>query len=76
MKGRRVSAFTDAEEAETGLDEHMPFLLESRLTELGATVQSGANWSEHVEVDGRLITGQNPQSTEAAAKEVVKQLNQ
>ncbi|WP_027953295.1 type 1 glutamine amidotransferase domain-containing protein [Halobacillus kuroshimensis] len=76
VKGKRVSAFTDAEEAETGLDKHMPFLLESRLSELGAHVRNGANWAEHVEVDGRLITGQNPQSTEAAAKEVVKQLNQ
>lgn len=75
VKGKRVSAFTDAEEADTTLDAYMPFLLESKLNELGATVLTGPNWSTHVEVDGNLITGQNPQSTEAVAKEVVKHLN-
>ncbi|GEN54978.1 type 1 glutamine amidotransferase domain-containing protein [Halobacillus faecis] len=75
VKGKRVNAFTDAEEVETTLDQHMPFLLESKLNELGATFVSGPNWSEHYEVDGNLITGQNPQSTEVVAKEVVKQLN-
>ncbi|ASF37802.1 Putative intracellular protease/amidase [Halobacillus alkaliphilus] len=74
VKGKRVSAFTDSEEAETTLDQYMPFLLESKLNELGATVSSGPNWSTHYEVDGYLITGQNPQSTEAVAKELVKQL--
>jgi putative intracellular protease/amidase len=74
VKGKRVSAFTDSEEVETTLDEHMPFLLESKLNELGATVLSGENWATHYEVDGNLITGQNPQSTEVVAKEVVKQL--
>ncbi|CDQ21430.1 Putative intracellular protease/amidase [Halobacillus karajensis] len=75
VKGKRVNAFTDAEEVETTLDQHMPFLLESKLNELGATFVSGPNWSEYYEVDGNLITGQNPQSTEAVAKEVVKQLD-
>ncbi|WP_431801881.1 type 1 glutamine amidotransferase domain-containing protein [Halobacillus andaensis] len=76
VKGKRVNAFTDAEEADTGLDQHMPFLLESRLRELGAVFQSAPNWSEHVEADGTLITGQNPQSTVAVSKEVIKILNQ
>ncbi|MCA0972434.1 type 1 glutamine amidotransferase domain-containing protein [Halobacillus litoralis] len=76
VKGKRVSAFTDAEERETQLDAYMPFLLESKLNELGAEVQSGENWATHYEVDGNLITGQNPQSTEVVAKEVAKQLNQ
>ncbi|TGB02009.1 type 1 glutamine amidotransferase domain-containing protein [Halobacillus salinus] len=75
VKGKRVSAFTDAEERETQLDSVMPFLLESKLNELGAQVLSGENWATHYEVDGNLITGQNPQSTEVVAKEVVKQLN-
>ncbi|MCP3029404.1 type 1 glutamine amidotransferase domain-containing protein [Halobacillus sp. A5] len=76
VKGKRVNAFTDSEEVDTTLDQHMPFLLESRLRELGAEFLSGPNWSEHVEVDGRLITGQNPQSTLAVSKESIKQLNQ
>ncbi|WP_173917885.1 type 1 glutamine amidotransferase domain-containing protein [Halobacillus sp. Marseille-Q1614] len=74
VKGKRINAFTDAEEADTTLDQHMPFLLESRLRELGAVFNSAPNWSEHVEVDGKLVTGQNPQSTVAVSKEFIKQL--
>jgi putative intracellular protease/amidase len=75
VKGKTVTAFTDEEERETTLDVFMPFLLESRLRELGANVIIKSNWSVHVQVDGNLITGQNPQSTTSTAKEVVKQLN-
>ncbi|NMO94345.1 type 1 glutamine amidotransferase domain-containing protein [Paenibacillus lemnae] len=74
VAGRTVTAFTDQEEKETTLDKFMPFLLESRLRELGAKVVTAANWSDHMQADGRLITGQNPQSTLSVAKEVVRQL--
>ncbi|SDJ80469.1 type 1 glutamine amidotransferase domain-containing protein [Salimicrobium halophilum] len=74
VQGKRVNAFTDAEEADTTLDQHMPFLLESKLRERGAHFYSAPNWSEHVETDGILITGQNPQSTVAVAKEFVRTL--
>ncbi|SIS58049.1 type 1 glutamine amidotransferase domain-containing protein [Salimicrobium flavidum] len=74
VQGKRVNAFTDAEEADTTLDQHMPFLLESKLRERGAHFYSAPNWSEHVESDGVLITGQNPQSTVAVAKEFVRTL--
>ncbi|MFC7062910.1 type 1 glutamine amidotransferase domain-containing protein [Halobacillus seohaensis] len=75
VKGKRLNAFTDSEETDTTLDQFMPFLLESRLRELGATFHSAPNWSEHVEVDGNLITGQNPQSTLAVSKEFIKKLS-
>lgn len=52
----------------------MPFLLETKLTELGATVVTGPNWSEQSVVDGKLITGQNPQSTPLVVKELVNKL--
>ncbi|PBB05982.1 MULTISPECIES: type 1 glutamine amidotransferase domain-containing protein [Salimicrobium] len=74
VQGKSVNAFTDAEEADTTLDQHMPFLLESKLRERGAHFLSAPNWSEHVETDGKLITGQNPQSTVAVAKEFVRTL--
>ncbi|SDY20290.1 MULTISPECIES: type 1 glutamine amidotransferase domain-containing protein [Salimicrobium] len=74
VQGKSVNAFTDAEEADTTLDQHMPFLLESKLRERGAHFLSAPNWSEHVETDGNLITGQNPQSTVAVAKEFVRTL--
>jgi len=53
----------------------MPFLLEDKLKELGADFISAPLWSDHVEIDGKLITGQNPQSTISVAKAVVRALN-
>ena len=74
VAGKTVTAFTDEEERETTLDKYMPFLLESRLRELGAEFIAKENWADHIQSDGKLITGQNPQSTISVAKEVVKQL--
>ncbi|UII55887.1 type 1 glutamine amidotransferase domain-containing protein [Cytobacillus spongiae] len=71
---KTITAFTNEEERETTLDRFMPFLLESRLRELGANVKVKGNWANHVQVDGNLVTGQNPQSTVSVAKEVVNQL--
>lgn len=62
VDGRRVSAFTDAEEKAVGLDHVVPFLLASRLVERGADHQPADDWTPQVVVDDRLITGQNPQS--------------
>ncbi|MBH0169783.1 type 1 glutamine amidotransferase domain-containing protein [Fictibacillus sp. 18YEL24] len=74
VSGKKVTAFTDAEEVATTLDQYMPFLLETRMRELGAQFVAAENWSDHVQRDGQLITGQNPQSTVSVAKEVLKQL--
>lgn len=74
VAGKRVNAFTDREEAETGLASHLPFLLESRLRELGAIFVAAPNWTAHYEADGNLITGQNPQSTVAVTNAVIEQL--
>ncbi|UJB17701.1 MULTISPECIES: type 1 glutamine amidotransferase domain-containing protein [Lysobacter] len=65
VAGKRVSAFTDEEEAAVGLSDVVPFLLASTLRERGALHQPAPNWSRQVVVDGRLITGQNPQSAGA-----------
>jgi putative intracellular protease/amidase len=74
VKGRKVTAFTDAEERAVELDQHMPFLLETRLRELGAEFVPAGNWQDHVVVDGRLVTGQNPQSSASAARAVIRLL--
>lgn len=74
VKGKRVTAFTNEEERAAGLDALMPFLLEDRLRELGATFVGAPMWSDHVEQDGRLITGQNPQSSVSVAKAVIETL--
>ena len=75
VAGKRLTAFTNAEEKEIELDGHMPFLLETRLKELGAHFVQGKNWEDHVEVDGNLITGQNPQSAQKTAAEVLRALS-
>ncbi len=74
VAGKRVNAFTDREEAQTGLDKVLPFLLESKLRELGAVFVAAPDWASHHEVDGNLITGQNPQSTLAVTKAAIEKL--
>ena len=74
VQGRKVTGFTNAEEQAVELDKLMPFLLESRLRELGAEFDAASNWSDHVIVDGKLITGQNPQSSGSAAKAIIDAL--
>jgi len=71
VKGRKVAAFTDSEENAVGLAEAMPFLLETRLRGLGAQFESAADWQPHSVADGRLVTGQNPASSEGAAEKVL-----
>jgi putative intracellular protease/amidase len=72
--GRRLTVFTDDEERQGGLGDRVPYLVESRLRELGAVIASGAAWSSTVVRDGNLITGQNPQSSADTAREVVDSL--
>jgi len=71
VKGLRVTGFTNAEEDAVGLTKIVPFLLESRLRELGAEVENAPNFEAHTVVDGNLVTGQNPASSVAAAKDVL-----
>ncbi|WP_421788375.1 type 1 glutamine amidotransferase domain-containing protein [Hyphobacterium sp.] len=68
VKGRKVSAFTDSEEDSTGLTDVVPFLLESRLRELGAEFYGAADYTPQAVSDGRLITGQNPMSSDRVAE--------
>ena len=74
VDGRRVTAFTNSEEHAVGLAVVVPFLLEDRLKELGARWQGVADWQPHAVRDGNLITGQNPQSSEAVARELLDAL--
>jgi putative intracellular protease/amidase len=62
VAGKRLAAFTNDEEEAVASTHVVPFLLESTVVERGAQHQHAANWADNVVVDGRLITGQNPQS--------------
>jgi len=74
VAGKTVTSFTNEEESAAGFKEKMPFLLEDRLRELGANFVEEPNWSNHVQVDGKLITGQNPQSSKGTALAVIDAL--
>ncbi|RRV12695.1 type 1 glutamine amidotransferase domain-containing protein [Pseudomonas saudiphocaensis] len=74
IKGRKVTGFTNAEEAAVELTQVVPFLLEDRLKERGGDYSKGPDWSSHVVVDGKLVTGQNPASSEAAAEALLEML--
>lgn len=70
VAGRKLSAFTDDEERAVKLDQVVPFLLATTLSQRGALHQPAANWTAKTVVDGRLVTGQNPQSATATAEAV------
>ncbi|MEP7207526.1 MAG: type 1 glutamine amidotransferase domain-containing protein [Casimicrobiaceae bacterium] len=76
VAGRRITGFTNAEEAAVGLTDKVPFLLESRLRELGGIFDAGADFKSHVVRDGNLVTGQNPQSSAAVAQAIVEALGE
>jgi putative intracellular protease/amidase len=71
VKGKRLTGFSDSEEKLTGLTDVVPFLLASKLLSLGALYSSGADYVSHLVADGNIITGQNPASSEEAAKRIV-----
>jgi putative intracellular protease/amidase len=72
--GRRLTVFSNEEELGGGTGENTPWLVEDALKEKGAVVENAAAWTSNVVRDGNLITGQNPQSSEDVAKEVIKAL--
>jgi putative intracellular protease/amidase len=74
VSGRRVTGFTNSEEAAVGLTEIVPFLIEDMLKANGGLYEKGPDWGAYVVVDGKLVTGQNPASSEAAAKALLKLL--
>jgi putative intracellular protease/amidase len=74
VKGRKVSGFTNSEEAAVGLTDVVPFLLEDKLKELGGLYEKVDDWKPYAVVDGNLITGQNPASSEAVAEQLLKKL--
>jgi putative intracellular protease/amidase len=74
VDGKRVNAFTNAEEIAVKLENVVPFMLETALRQRGAKFHHADLWQEHVEVDERLVTGQNPASARKVGEEVLKLL--
>ena len=74
VKDMAVTGFSDSEEKAVQLDGLVPFLLEAKLKEQGGLYERGDDWSSKVCTEGKLVTGQNPQSSEACAEAVVSLL--
>lgn len=72
VKGKNVTGFTNTEEEAVQLTEIVPFLVEDMLKKNGAVYSKIEDWSPYAVVDGRLITGQNPASSEKVAEELLK----
>lgn len=72
---KRVTCFTNEEEGIVKLKELVPFLLETRIRELGGEFIAEKPWAEHVERDGNLITGQNQNSALLIAEKILEFFN-
>jgi Putative intracellular protease/amidase len=71
-RGRKVACFSNEEEKAVGLERTVPFLLESKLRDLGAEIEPAAPFEPRVCVDEFLVTGQNPASSRAVADALVE----
>lgn len=75
VKGKKLTGFSNTEEAAVGLTNVVPFLLEEVLQAHGAIYSKTENWHPYAVEDGLLITGQNPASSKLVAQKLLKQLN-
>jgi putative intracellular protease/amidase len=76
VKGKRVTGFTNGEEEAVHLTKVVPFLVEDELKRIGGLYEKAADWESHAVVDSRVVTGQNPASSTAAAQALLNLLTQ
>jgi putative intracellular protease/amidase len=74
VKGKEVTGFTNSEEEAVQLTKVVPFLVEDMLKANGGRFTRGEDWASYVVVAGRLVTGQNPASSDAMAEALLKML--
>ncbi|GHC50984.1 type 1 glutamine amidotransferase domain-containing protein [Ulvibacter litoralis] len=74
VKGKKVTGFTNSEEAAVGLTDVVPFLVEDMLSKNGGIYSKKEDWAAYAIQDGNLITGQNPASSELVAEKLLESL--
>jgi len=74
VRGKTVTGFANTEEAAVGLTDIVPFLVEDMLKQNGGEYSKADDWQPHVLADRNLVTGQNPASSEGAARAVLELL--
>ena len=76
VDGRKVTGFANVEEGLLRLTPHVPYLLEEELKKRGGTYKRSLPFVPYAVADGRLVTGQNPFSSKAVARRVIKVLEE
>ena len=76
VKGKNITGFSNSEEDAVQLTGVVPFLLEDELKTKGAHYTKADDWHPYAIIEGNLITGQNPQSSELVAQAVLEQFKQ
>ncbi len=71
VSGKTVTGFTNTEEEAAGLTGVIPFLVEDMLKANGGNYEKGSDWASFVVIDDKLVTGQNPASSEEAARKLL-----
>ena len=71
---KKVTGFTNDEEKAVGLEKVVPLSIEDEFKKQGGLYERGDMWASYAVVDGKLVTGQNPASSDATADEVMKLL--
>jgi len=75
IKDKTVTGYSNTEEVLAKALEKIPFKLEDELKIRGANYKKALiAFTSFVKVDGRVITGQNPQSTKEVAEKVLEAL--
>lgn len=72
VKDKNVTGFSNKEEEMVQLTKLVPFSLEDELVKKGAKYTSADAWGEYAVVDGRIVTGQNPQSSKICAEKSIE----
>jgi len=76
VAGRRVTGFTWMEEILAGVAKQVPYNAEEEMKRRGARFDKAlVPFTPKAVVDGRLVTGQNPQSAKVTAKRVISVLS-
>ena len=75
VKDKKLTCFSNEEETAVACEDIVPYLVETELRHQSAQFSKAGNWEAHVVIDGKLITGQNPASSEKVALALVEMLN-
>ena len=73
VKGKKISGYPDSwEKQDAAYLKHFPFLIQKTIEEKGGSFKFSSRNASYVEVDGRIITGQNFQSASDVAQKVIE----